>query len=225
MAITTTDAALLRLLQLSSAALPVGAYAFSQGMEAAIEAGWLPDSAATADWLQVQLEQSLAHTDLPLLSRSLAAARACDEHALVHWNDLGLALRETAELRLAELAMGEALLRLLDHLEIPVPLSDRSDTGYITTFAVAASHFEIDTRPALTGFAWSWLENQVAAATKLVPLGQNAAQQILGELLEYLPAAVDTALALEDEHIGASLPGLALASSWHESQYSRLFRS
>jgi len=69
------------------------------------------------------------------------------------------------------------------------------------------------------------LENQVAAATKLVPLGQTSAQRLLGEMQRDIPAAIDYSEALEDNAIGASLPALAMASAWHETQYSRLFRS
>ena len=224
MAITTTDTALLRLLQLSSAALPVGGYAFSQGMESAVEAGWLPDAASTRAWLELQLRESQARVDLPLLARAHAAASRGDAGQLAYWNDYTLACRETAELRLADVAMGEALVRLLRHLQVATVLPEGEIT-FVAAFAAAASHFGLDERLALHGYSWAWLENQVAAATKLVPLGQSAAQTLLGELLEVLPETLDIALGLADEHIGASLPGLALASCWHESQYSRLFRS
>ena len=65
----------------------------------------------------------------------------------------------------------------------------------------------------------------MAAATKLVPLGQSSAQRLLGQLLETVPTAVDNAQRVADDEIGASLPGLAMDSVWHETQYSRLFRS
>lgn len=224
MAITTTDTALLRLLQLSSAALPVGGYAFSQGMETAVEEGWLPDAGATGDWLALQLQLGQARVDLPLLARSLAAAEAGDAASLANWNDYTLACRETAELRLADTAMGEALVRLLKHLSVPMALAT-TEMSFVTCFAMASAHYGLGQRVALHGYTWSWLENQVAAATKLVPLGQSAAQALLGELLEQVPGALDTALQLTDEQIGASLPGLAMVSCWHESQYSRLFRS
>ena len=71
MAITTTEAGLLRLLQLSSASLPVGGYAFSQGLESAIEQRWLNCAEDIGQWLLVQLQQSLARVDLPLLLRLL----------------------------------------------------------------------------------------------------------------------------------------------------------
>jgi urease accessory protein len=75
------------------------------------------------------------------------------------------------------------------------------------------------------GYAWSWLENLVLAGVKLVPLGQSDGQRLLLRLAEALPAAVDQGLTVPERDIGASLPALALASSLHETQYSRLFRS
>lgn len=223
MLITTTDTALLRVLQLSSAALPVGGYAFSQGMETAVDEGWLPDEEAVAGWLLVQLQESLAQVDLPLLQRQMQAARAADDGQLEYWNDYTLACRETAELRLSDTATGQALLRLLQQLQVPVPRLEES--SFVTAYAVAAAHWQLDLRSAATGYVWSWLENQVAAATKLVPLGQSSAQRLLQTLQAYVPAALDRATAVTDEMIGASLPGLALASAWHETQYTRLFRS
>ena len=223
MAITTTDGALLRLLQLSSVALPVGGYAFSQGLENAVEQGWLNDREATHDWLLDQLHHSLARVDLPLLLRLQRAQAERDDITLQYWNDYLLACRETAELRLTDTAMGEALVRLLSQLELPRPVV--KTPVFATGFAIACDAWSISLRAACHGYAWAWLENQVAAATKLVPLGQSAAQILLGQLLEQLPAAIDAAMDLEDRDIGASLPGLALVSVWHESQYSRLFRS
>ncbi|MCX2982270.1 urease accessory protein UreF [Halieaceae bacterium IMCC14734] len=223
MAITTTDSALLRLLQLSSVALPVGGYAFSQGLENAVEQGWLQDREATHDWLLDQLNYSLARVDLPLLLRLQRAQEERDISAVQYWNDYLLACRETAELRLTDTAMGEALVRLLNQLELPQP--PLQTPVFAAGFAIACDAWSISPRAACHGYAWAWLENQVAAATKLVPLGQSAAQILLGQLSEQLPAAVDAAMVLEDRDIGASLPGLALASVWHETQYSRLFRS
>ena len=230
MAITTTDTALLRLLQLSSAALPVGGYSFSQGLEFAIDNGWLTRRESLADWLSLQLSESLANVDVPLLQRQLHAARVNDEQALGYWNAYSLACRETAKLRLTDTAMGAALAKLLTGLEVTSTgleaiLDSKQELSFITVFAIAAACWQVDTRSACHGYLWSWLENQVAAATKLVPLGQTSAQQLLGQLIAYIPVAIDRAEQVNDESIGASLPAQALASARHETQYTRLFRS
>ncbi|MCP5144468.1 MAG: urease accessory protein UreF [Gammaproteobacteria bacterium] len=224
MAITITDAALLRLLQLASPALPVGAYAFSQGLESAVELGWITDQKSTGSWLDDQLRHSLAAVDLPLLLRMMNALRQRDHAALRYWNDTLLACRETAELRLGELATGEALARLLAGLEIP-RIAQIDPPTFLLEFCTAALHFKLSADHAALGYLWSWLENQVMAATKLVPLGQTQAQRLLSETMTSIPAAIACARAVADEDIGASLPGIALASVQHERQYSRLFRS
>lgn len=221
---TPTDAALLRLLQLASPTLPVGGYAFSQGLETAVEQGWLEDASATREWLQQQLLYSLARVDVPLLLRLHRAAAAGDSETLAYYNRYALACRETAELRLTDSAMGEALGRLMRELGEPLPELGR-DVSFVAAFACAAAHWQIEAPTTVNGYLWSWLENQVAAATKLVPLGQSAAQRLLGELMPALERAHAAGREVGDHAIGASLPVLALASAWHETQYTRLFRS
>jgi urease accessory protein len=108
---------------------------------------------------------------------------------------------------------------LLDGLELP------TDAGYTALFAASAAALEVRARPAALGFVWSWAENQAAAACKTIPLGQSAAQRLLMGLTTKMEEVLDRAETLADDEIGAATPGLVLASSLHETQYSRLFRS
>lgn len=224
MSITTTDAALLRLLQLSSASLPVGGYAFSQGLEYAIDAGWVSNLEQTRDWLSLQLRESLTQVDCPILLRCHRALERRDTQQLHYWNHYALACRETRELRLTDTATGNALVRLLAQLQIEQPLQG-GDVSFIAAFAIAAHHWQLNEEASVLGLVWAWLENQVAAATKLVPLGQTQAQQLIGEIQQQVPAAIARAQHLPDSELGAGLPALAIASAKHEHQYSRLFRS
>ena len=225
MVITTTDHGLLRLLQLSSVSLPVGGYAFSQGMEYAIDKGWVTKQAQVADWTQLQLLQSLARVDLPVLRLAMAAWAQRDEARIIELNDLILACRETKELRLNDTAMGEALARLLRSLGIETPFVRLEDISFVVLFAIAATHWQVEFDSAALGFSWSWLENQIAAATKLVPLGQTQAQLLLGQLQPTLSEAIALSKTIDEDDIGAGLPAVAIASCLHETQYSRLFRS
>ncbi len=121
--------------------------------------------------------------------------------------------------------IGRALWRLLGSLiEVPLPALTQTP-GYAIAFATACARWGIDQDQACQAYCYAWLENQVTAATKLVPLGQTKAQQLLLELMQDIDAACATACALDDEEIGLSLPGLALASCRHEHQHTRLFRS
>jgi urease accessory protein len=217
----------LRLFQLISPSLPVGAFAYSQGIEWAVEAGWIRDAESLAAWLAGLLDDGLAHLDLPILLRLQRAWASGDTAAVGRWNMILLAGRETAELRAEEANRGRALAALLPELGIPVPGGDwaRVAATQSAGFALAAAVWGIVPRDAALGFAWSWLENQVLAGIKAVPLGQTAGQRSLLALADRIPAAVDTALALDDADIGAGAPALAVASSRHETQYTRLFRS
>ena len=218
----------LRLLQLCSANLPTGAYAFSQGLETGCDEGWLRSFEDAREWLAAQLTHSLSSSELPLLIRAMTALNQQDQDAQQHWNSMALAIRETQELRLTDSATGKALLRVLQGLEsgdIKHSFDQTSEVSFISAFALAACQWRISTHDACIGYAWSWLENQVAAATKLVPLGQTQSQQLLEQLQPQVLHAIEQATLCEDDDIGSSLPALAIASCWHEHQYSRLFRS
>ena len=162
---------------------------------------------------------------LPILQRLTAALGNNNPEAFWVWNATLLACRETKELLLTETAMGGALVRLLTQLQRELPAKRPKDICFTAAFAVATQHWQVSFEAARVGYLWSWLENQIAAATKLVPLGQTVAQQLLIELGDCFPEAIEASKAIADEAIGASLPGMAMASSWHETQYSRLFRS
>ena len=121
--------------------------------------------------------------------------------------------------------MGAAMKRLLENVDLSFPCIDRKEICFCAGFAVAAVQWKILPRMALTGLFWSWLENSIAAAVKLVPLGQNAAQRLIGELLPIIQPAIDKAELMDDRFVGSGLPAIGMASAWHESQHTRLFRS
>src|SRR5262245_17577818 len=151
---------LARLLQLASPALPVGAYSYSQGLEAAIEAGTVRDSETAKQWIADVLELSVARLEAQVLRAQIA--RPSQE-----LNDFFVATRETAELRAETLQMGQSLARLLGDMGIAVPIEA---PAYPTAYAAAVRHWAIDVKPAMVAYLWSWLENQVMAAVKAVPL-------------------------------------------------------
>jgi urease accessory protein len=213
-----------RLWQLISPSLPVGAYAYSAGLESAIDRGFVTDAQSCTSWLTGMLSQSFTYNDLPVFFALYDLWLSEDSAAIVDSTKYLQSLRETAELLAEDRQTGKALQRLLIDLDmadaetIPQP-------SYATMFALACVRWQIDVSQGALGLAWSWLENQVAAAIKLVPLGQTDGQRMLLALTPELHAAVATAAALNPNDIGRSLPGLALLSSGHEQQYSRLFRS
>lgn len=217
----------LRLWQLISPALPVGAYAYSQGLEYAVEAGWVDDEASAGDWIEGLLSHSLAGLDVPVFARLYCAWDGGDGETADYWNRFLLAAREAAELRDEDVHLGAALLRLLADLGIDAPAEwcATEPVSFAASFSLAAARWQVPLVEALEGYLWAWCENQVAAAIKLIPLGQTAGQRLLSRLLLPIATAARQGLALGDDDIGALAPGLAMASALHEQQYTRLFRS
>jgi urease accessory protein len=220
--------ALLHFLNLVSPSLPIGAFAWSQGLEYAVEEGWVSDEASLQEWVEGVMRNAQCRLDVPCLLRCHRAWQDHDRDELQRWNQLLLASREGHELQLEDVHTGAALIKLLTQLapDNDAIIALRSEIIALpTAFAIAAAHWQISAADAALGYLWSWTENQVAAAIKLVPLGQTAGQRVLQTLKTVIPAATQHALGCPDDDIGAALPGLAIASARHETQYSRLFRS
>lgn len=216
---------MLRLLQLCSPALPIGAFAYSQALEPAVAAGWVHDEATAQQWIGGLLDGSLATLDLPILQRLYIAFSSGG--VATPWTALLFASRASAELQAEEHHLGAALARVLGGLGIveAAAWATRADLTYAAMFALAAARWDIPLAAALPAYAFVWCETQVSAAVRLVPLGQSAGQRVLSALAAAIPAAVNSGRALPDDEIGAAVPSHALASALHETQYSRLFRS
>ncbi len=221
------DLALLRLLQLVSPGLPIGMYSYSQGLERAIDDGLVTNADEVEEWLEGLLKQGLTQLDLPIMVRLFDAWTMADQELVMQWSKTLMAYRETSELRAEDRQTGQALAKLLVSLELDEAhgWQRQSEATLATLFSLAAVRWAIPKREAAMGYLWGWLENQVLCAVKLVPLGQVAGQRLLITLAAKLPEQVNLALLLADDEIGSSAFGLALASSRHETQYSRLFRS
>jgi urease accessory protein len=222
--------ALVRLLHLASPALPIGAYSYSQGIESCVAAGVIHDAASAGEWIGDVLELVLAPGEAAMLWRLLEASGRRDWKACAAWNARYRASRETAELGAETEQMGGSLAKLASELgvldaEALAQLQCMAPITLPAAFALAARGLSLSAPAALTAYLWSWLENQVLAAIKTVPLGQVSGQRLLVALGARIPAVVELARNIDDDDVSAFAPGLALASCRHETQYSRLFRS
>ncbi len=229
----------IRLWQLISPTLPIGTYAYSQGLETAVEKNWLSNEAEAQNWIAGMLTGSMSKLDAPVIVRLYQAWQNHDHKALKHWNQFLLACRESSELYHEDQQMGRALWRLLsdivpesnDHNQVEQfnqyqALVQRIESpGYALIFSLAAVIWNIPIADALRGFLWAWCENQVAASIKLIPLGQTAGQRILSALIPAINQGTAQALLLKDHDIGSLAPGFSIVCAQHEVQYSRLFRS
>lgn len=226
-AIDSPETALLRLLQLVSPALPVGAYAYSQGLETAVAQAWINDEASAAQWIGGLLRHPLGLLDAPVLVRLYRAWTDQDVERVKYWNDYLYAARESGELQQEDRHLGTALARLLADLDLAEASSWRNAPRvcFATLFSLAAARWGISLEHAVQGYLWTWTENQVAAAIRLIPLGQTSGQRILSTLLPEIIATAQRGIRLNDDEVGCAATGLGLVSAWHEIQYTRLFRS
>jgi len=223
------DSSLMQLMWLASPSLPIGGFSYSECLEAAVDTERAASEADASVWLVDQLHLSLSRSDLPAVAQAIAAWRADDHARIATLNAWVLQTRESSELRAQSEQMGKSLLDWLRNHTTATPhqiavLASQQPT-YPVAFALAASATQAPLRDCLLAYAFGWAENMVQAAIKSVPLGQSAGQRILSALTAEIPAAIDHALTLTDETRQAFSPMLAILSSQHEIQYSRLFRS
>jgi urease accessory protein len=225
--------ALIELIRLASPALPVGGFSYSEGVEAAVEAGLLADEAAAARWLVDQLHLGLARSDLPAAAQAFIAWRAGDRARVAALNAWVAQTRESHELLAQAQQMGRSLLEWLRRrsaasatdADLQAAAALQPAPMWPLVFALAAARSGAPLRESMLAFAAGWCDNLVAAAIKAVPLGQVAGQRLLDALAAEIPGLVDTSLLLPDEGRQAFAPMLAVLSARHEVQYSRLFRS
>lgn len=222
--------ALTRLLRIASPALPVGAFSYSQGLEWAVESGRVSDETSAGNWISSLLAGSMARFELPMLAAFFDAWKENNAALAATLNEEYLASRETAELRAESIQMGGALLAVLrsdgDHEDNTLEsLAAVEDLVFANAFAFVTARWDLALEDVLTTYAWSWLENQVTAAMKLVPLGQRSGQRLLARLSPVCEQAMQTAISLPRNEWSNFAPLFAIASSRHETQYTRLFRS
>ncbi|NEQ23004.1 MAG: urease accessory protein UreF [Microcoleus sp. SIO2G3] len=229
------DLSLLHLLQLASPALPVGAYSYSDGLEALVEAGVIHNPKSLWHWLEQELRYGAIRLEAAVMVRAYRSVISGDVEALGYWNAWVSAAKETAELRSQSWQMGNSLMRLLRDLPAPktqlsMSIADLAAAAgtpynYAIAFGIGAAHLQVDLTASVLGYLHSWASNLIGAGVKLIPLGQTAGQQLLIELANSLSLVSQDILALKDEQLSSCGWGLALASMAHETQYTRLFQS
>jgi urease accessory protein len=230
----------LRLLQLASPALPVGAFSYSEGLEALHQTGRLTDAAAAGAWLEAELERGALAVEaaaLRPLRQALAAWRQAGEgesEARVRELDGWLlAQREAPELRAQQRQMGGSLLQLLADLGWPLPSQGSppqsgqppAPLAWPAAFAWAGLCLEIGPLELVEAYLYGWVANQLSAAVRLVPLGPTAAQRLQLALAPAIAARAGQLLAADPRALWSGGVGAALAQLGHGELYSRLFRS
>lgn len=219
---TPNASQLLSLLTLSSTALPIGAYCYSQGVESAIDQSLIFDETSSITYFEEVLEMLLVRFELPVLKRLIISFDQPEQFQ--YWAQLYRASRESKELLAESQQLAFSLNAWIrDVLKKPVKL--KKQIGFVPIYAHLCGQLELDVAEVLTAYTFTVLENQVLAAVKTVPLGQMSGQRILWHVHGLIPEAIERALALQDAELSSALPNYAMLSMAHETQYSRLFRS
>jgi urease accessory protein len=226
------SAGLQALIRLSSASLPVGGYSYSQGLESAVAHGRVKDLPGLGEWLCSSLA-IWPKADALLWALSFQAIVDGHPNDLGRFNQMHWASRDSAELRAESEQMGWSLVRLLVDLgwvtgSLQRQLQALQPPTFLLAHASACWSQGIDLKTGLVSFCFSFVESQVRAAQKLLPIGQAAAQRLLCEMQPKIDLCIEEtigALALGESALHTAAPLHAILCARHEFQYSRLFRS
>lgn len=225
-----TPADLVRLMTWLSPSYPVGAFAYSSGLEWSIEAGDIRDVAALIDWIGLMLTHGAGRNDAILFAETWQAVQTGDDARLRGVAELACALAPSRERHLETTAQGRAFLDVtaaawhcaaLDHL---TRVWD-GDIAYPVAAATACAGHGIASEASLHAFVHAIVVNWISAGVRLIPLGQTDSQRALAALETAIAACAHQAGRATLADLGSATFRADLASMQHETQYTRLFRS
>lgn len=213
-----------------SPAFPVGAFAYSHGLEWAVETGDVKDAASAEAWIADCLLYGAGRNDAILLKCAFAAAQANDAAALHDIAELAVALQPSEERRLEATGQGNAFITAIkaawwtDTLDL-LKSAWNGDVAYPVALGVTAAGHNLALRPTLDAFLLAFVSNIISAVVRLGPIGQTDGQKIMASLLPSVQAVGAMAEQAGLEDLGGSAIRADIASMKHETQYTRLFRS
>lgn len=209
-----------------SPAFPVGGFAYSHGLEAAVEAGIVADAASLAGWVDDLLHDGSIGQDAVLLAAAWTAVRGGDVAGLAEVNALAFALCAGRERHLETTAMGNAFLQTVRATwPASVPAGPVGDIAYPVAVGLASAGEQLDVRRTLDAFALAFVANLVSAAVRLGVIGQTEGQRVTAGSIAAVRALAARAAGATLDDLGACAFRSDLATLTHETQYSRLFRS
>lgn len=219
-----------RLFVWMSPSFPVGAFAYSHGLELAAKKGWVRDRASLENWLGELIELGSLRNDLILLAETWRAVAAGDRGQIANVNELAVVLQPSAERHLETVTQGNAFMATIE-AAWPCPILAEmrpalgADVAYPVAVGLAAAAHSIGLTPTLYSYASAFVANLVSAAIRLSLIGQTDGQRVIAALMPTIAAAANTSAHASIDALGSATLRSDLASLAHETQYTRLFRS
>jgi len=221
-----SDPATLRLLTWLSPAFPTGAFAYSHGIEWAVESGDITNGPTLQSWLETLLRHGSGRTDAILCRHAHRAATNLE--TLAHLAELALATAPAAERRAESIHQGNAFLAAATpwHPATLIRLAEAiGDIPYAVAVGAMAGSNDISEDTAAAALLHAFAANLISAAVRIIPLGQSTGLAVLAALEPVILAvAAETKTATLDD-LGSATWRSDLAAMHHETQYTRLFRS
>jgi urease accessory protein len=218
MAITTEPQQFLQLLAFMSPAFPVGGFAYSHGLERAIDDGVVASADEVRDWIESVLVHGSGWNDAVLFAQAYVA----DEEARTDIDELALALAASRERALETSDLGQSFAKAVATMSVSELMNFQA---YPVAVAVACQRACIDKRSGLLAYLQAFSNNLIAVAVRLVPLGQTKGLEVMRDLMPVISMTAERALTANLDDLGSSTLLSDIASMKHETQYSRVFRS
>jgi urease accessory protein len=225
--------ALIRLLQLSDPALPVGGFSHSAGLETYVQLGIVKDPVTAGAFVRGMLSQNIHFTDAAIVSLAHDAITTMQADEIKHLDDLCTAVKLPKEMRQASQKLGTRLIKIFQPVcnnewinRYAAAIQTKQLTGhYCIAFGIIASALQIPKADALSGFYYNAATGFVTNCVKLIPLSQQTGQELLFSLHPLITQLVQNNLQPDKEMIGVCCPGFDIRSMQHEQLYSRLYMS
>jgi urease accessory protein len=222
----------LALLHLCDSAFPLGAFAYSDGLEAAAADGRVASTNDLRSWIDACLDESIGRLEGPAVWQAWAAVGDGDRQALELLDEELTALRSSSSARRSTRAMGSRLLTTWQALYPDPRLAEivtRAHGGHLApvlpiAFAAVCACAGVDRRHAVDAFAYTRLAATISAAMRLMPVGQGDAHAVLARTLDRVPAVVDR-IVERDARVESFSPALDIEMMRQQYLHSRLFRS
>lgn len=205
-----------------SPAFPIGAFAYSQGLEAAAARGQIRDAATLTDWLTSLAGHGSLRNDLIILS---LVHRASDDEKIRELSELAAALQPSRERAEETLQQGQAFLDAYHAAWSEGEILPLENPPLHVAVGAAARAHGFDLSATLIAYATAFTTNMVSAAIRLGIIGQFDGQRVLAALMPRLRESVSCAMTASEDDLGTATFAADLASIQHETQAVRLFRS